>query len=114
MLSSALRRNVRNRTFKYFKQSLLYALAAYITGYGRVFRLSGNLVNLVDIDYSPLGALNIIIRRLNKAEKNVFHILADIARFGKGGSVGNRNRNIEYLCQSLREQGFTNSRRSKH
>ena len=51
---------------------MLYALAAYVTGYGCVFAFSCNFVDFVNVNYAAFGFFNIVIRRLNKAKKNIF------------------------------------------
>ena len=114
MLSAALRRNIRNRSLKNFKQRLLNALAAYIAGYGSIFGLARDLIYLINIDYAALRLFNIIIRRLNQAEKYILDILAHISCLGKGGGIGDGNRHIKYFSQSLCKQGFSHTCRAKH
>ena len=56
MLTSSLRRNAGNSTFKDFQQSLLNTFTGNITGNGNVFGFTGNFVNLVDIDNAALSS----------------------------------------------------------
>ena len=109
MFPAALRRDVGNRSLQDLQQSLLYALAADIPGNGGVFRLSGDLVDLVDIDDPALGCLNVVIRRLDQPDQNVFHIVADITRFSQGCRISNSKRNIQNLCQRLSQHGFSHA-----
>ena len=101
MLASALGRNVCHGTFEDFQQRLLHALARDIARDGRVFGLSGDLIHFIDVDDAALGKLHIKIRRLQKPQQNVFHILAHVARFGQRGCIGDGKRNIQNLCQRL-------------
>src|SRR5437588_13006163 len=64
MLAAALRRHVGNRAFQNFQQRLLYSFAGHIAGDRRVFVLTTNLVDLIDIDNALLGALDVAVRRL--------------------------------------------------
>ena len=65
MLASALRGNVCNRSFKDFKQCLLYALTRNVTRDRTVFASSCYLVYLVDIDNTALGKTYVIVGCLN-------------------------------------------------
>ncbi len=38
---------------------------------------------------------HVIVRRLQEAENDIFHILADIASLGQCRRIGNRKRNVE-------------------
>ena len=88
VLAAALRRDVRDRALDDFQQCLLHALAGDVARDGGVLALAGDLVDLVDIDNSALGELHVVIRRLKQTEQNVFHIIADVARFGEGRRIG--------------------------
>ena len=79
VLASALRRYRSNRTLQNFQQRLLNALAGNIARDRRVLAFARNFVNLINLNDAALGALNIIICRLNKLQQNIFHILAHIA-----------------------------------
>ena len=82
MLSSALRGNIGNGSLKDFKKRLLNTLARNISGYRGIFGFPCYFVNFIDINNSVLGLFDIIIRRLNKAKKNILDIFSDIACFG--------------------------------
>src|SRR4029077_17145738 len=62
VLAPALRRNVGDRAFEDLQQRLLDALAADIAGDGWVVRLTRDLIDLVDVDDSPLGAADVEVR----------------------------------------------------
>src|SRR6185312_5678838 len=65
-----------------------------------------NLVDFVDIDDAALGALDIIVGRLQQLEDDVLDVLADIARFGERGGVGHGEWHIQNARQGLRQQGL--------
>ena len=66
MLPSALRGDRCNGTFKYLEQCLLHAFTGNITGDRRIFALSCNLVDLVNIDNALFRTFNIIVGCLNE------------------------------------------------
>ena len=82
MLSPALRRNIGNRPFQDFQQRLLNAFTRNISCDGRVFILAGDLVDLINIDDALLSLFQVAIGVLEKLQNNVFHIFADVTRFG--------------------------------
>ena len=65
VLAAALRRHAGSGAFQYLQQRLLHALAGHVPCDGRVFRLAGYFVYLVDIDDALFGLLHIIIGCLN-------------------------------------------------
>ena len=107
MFSAALRRNIRNRSFENLQKRLLNALAAYVARNRRVFAFSCDFVYFVDINYSALCLLDVIVRRLNKTEKNVFDILADISCLGERGCVSDRKRHVESFGKRLCKERFS-------
>src|SRR5690625_1268220 len=92
--------------FKDFQQGLLDAFARYVTSDRRVLRFPRNLVNLVNIDDATFSFGYIVIRRLNKLQQDVLHILADVASLGKRGRVSDNERHIELSSQRLGQVGF--------
>ncbi len=112
MLASALRRNIGNCAFEHFQQSLLYALTADIACDRRIFTFACDFINFIDIDNAVLCALDIEIGRLNQAKQNIFHVLADIACLRQRRRIGNRERNLQRLCQCLRKQRLARAGRS--
>ena len=103
MLTSTLRRNVSNRSLKDLQKSLLYTLSGNVSRYGAVFAFSGNFIDLVYIDYSSLGKLNVIIRRLNKSKKNIFHVLTNVTCLCESGCIGDSEGNLKRFCKCLRK-----------
>src|SRR3989339_109870 len=61
MFSSALRWNIGNRPFQYFKQPLLDAFTRNISGNRRILGFSGNLIYLINVDNTPLSFFYIIV-----------------------------------------------------
>ena len=112
MLTATLRRNRCNGAFHDLQQSLLHALARYVTGDGRVVRLAGDLIDLVDVNDAALCALNVVFRRLKQFQDDVFNVLTHITRFGQGGCVRHGERHIKDTGQRLGKQRFTATRRA--
>ena len=106
VFASALRRDRGDRPFQDLQQRLLHTLAGNIARDRDVLAFAGYLVQLVDVDDAALGAFHIKIRRLQKAEKDVLHIFADIARLGERGGVGNGERHIQHARERLRKERF--------
>ena len=94
MLAPALGRDVGDGPFQDFQEGLLDALAADVTGGRSVFRLAGDLVDLVDIDNPVLSRLDVKVRRLQKPHQDVFDVVAYIAGFGQSRRVGNRKGDV--------------------
>ena len=106
MFTPALRRNVRYRAFEQFQKRLLNALAGYVACDGRILALAGDLIDLVNVDYALFGALNVKIGSLQKPQKNILNVFADIAGFGERRCIGYCKGHIEHLGQRLRKQSF--------
>ena len=109
MLASTLRRNVGDGTFENLQQSLLHALAGNITGDGRIFVFTPDLIDFINVDDAGLGAAHVSIRRLQQFQNNVLDVFADITGFGERGGVDNGKRHIEHASQSLRQQSLAGS-----
>jgi len=97
VLAAALRGNIGDGAFQDLKQCLLDALSADITGDGGIFALAGDLVDLINVDNAALGPGHIEIRSLQKAQQDVFHILANITGFGQGGGIRNGKGDAQHL-----------------
>src|SRR5262249_16427785 len=61
MLASALGRHRGDGAFHDLEQGLLHALARDVAGDRGVVGLAADLVDLVDIDDAPLGALDVVV-----------------------------------------------------
>jgi hypothetical protein len=84
MLAASLGRHRCHRALDDLQQGLLNPFAADIPGNGDVFAFTADFVDFVDVDDAPLGGRNILSRGLVELQKNVFNVLADISRLGKG------------------------------
>src|SRR4249920_865786 len=104
MLAPALRRHRRDGAFDDLEQRLLYAFARDVTGDRGVVGFAADLVDLVDIDDPALGALDIVIGRLQQLEDDVLDILADIPGFGERCRIRNGEGHIEDARERLRQQ----------
>ena len=98
MLAAALRRNIGDRAFQDLQQRLLHAFARDIAGDRRIFVLAADLVDFVDIDDALLAPLHVAIGGLQQLQDDVLDILTDVARFGQGGGVDNRERHVQNLA----------------
>src|SRR5262249_33067231 len=104
MLASALRRHRCDGAFHDLEQGLLHALARDVAGDRGVVGLAADFVDLVDIDDAALGALDIVVGRLQQLEDDVLDILADIAGFGERGRISHGERHVEDARERLRQQ----------
>ena len=104
VLAAALGRHVGHRALEDLEQGLLHALAGDVAGDGRVLGLAGDLVDLVDVDDAALGPLDVVVRRLQEAQDDVLHVLADVAGLGQGGGIGDGEGHPQDLGQGLGEE----------
>ena len=104
VLAPALRRHRRDRALEDLEERLLDALARDVARDRRVVRLARDLVDLVDVDDPGLGLLDVEVGRLDQLEQDVLDVLADVARLGERGRVGDRERDVEDPRERLREQ----------
>ena len=104
VLAPALRRHRGDRPLEDLQQRLLHALARHVARDRRVVRLARDLVDLVDVDDPGLGLLDVEVRRLDQLQEDVLDVLADVARLGERGRVGDRERDVEDPRERLREQ----------
>src|SRR5690606_1722113 len=95
VLAPTLRRNRSHGAFDQLEQGLLHTLARYVAGDRGIVRLAGNLVDLVDVDDTHLGLLDIVVALLQQLLDDVLDILADIARLGESGGIGDGEGYIE-------------------
>ena len=103
MLTATLRRDARLRTFEDLQQRLLNTFAGDVTRDRRVLALTGDLVDLVDVDDSGLGALDVVVGSLNQLEQNVLDVLTDVTGLGQRRRVSDGERDVEHLRESLSE-----------
>ena len=99
MLAPALRRHVAGTAFENLQERLLHALAGHVARDADVVRLAPDLVDLVDVNDADLGALHVVIRVLEQAQDDVFHVLADVAGLGQRRGVGDAEGHVENLRQ---------------
>ena len=104
VLAAALWRNSSCRAFEDLQQCLLNSLTRYVTGDRRVFALACDLVDLVDVDDAGFGLLDVVISGLQKLEKDIFDVLADVASFGQCRCISDRKRNVQHAGERLGEQ----------
>src|SRR6185312_13928613 len=66
--------------------------------------LTGDLVDLVDVDDPGLGLLDVVVGGLDQLEEDVLDVLADVAGLGQRRRVGDREGDVEDPRERLREQ----------
>ena len=69
-------------------------LAGYISRDRHVLGLLGDLIDLIDIDDTVLGTLNVVICRLNNLQEDILYILTDITCLCQRRGICNRKRHI--------------------
>ena len=94
MLAPALGRHRGDGAFDQLQQRLLHAFAGNIPRNGRIVGFARNLIDLVDIHDAGLCLFDVVIAFLQQFLNNVFHILADITRFGQCRGIGDSERHI--------------------
>lgn len=107
VLASTLRWNRSLSAFEDLQKCLLHALTGHVTSDRRVLRLAGDLVDLVDVDDSVLGTLDVEVRSLDELEQDILDVLADVAGFGQRSGVGDGEGDVEPLGQRLSEVGLS-------
>src|SRR6516165_3906697 len=112
MLASTLRGHRRGGAFHDFEQRLLYALARDVAGDRGVVGLAADLIDLVDVDDTALGALDIVVGGLQQLEDDVLDVLADIAGFGERGRIRHGEGHVEDTGERLRQQRFAGAGRA--
>ena len=109
MLAAALRGDVGHGALQNFKQRLLHPLAADVAGDGGVFGFAGDFVDLIHVDDAVLRLFDVVIRRLDQTEKNIFHVLADVTGLGQGGGIRNGKGHVEGFRQRLGKKRFADA-----
>ncbi|GAA3103413.1 hypothetical protein GCM10020001_020820 [Nonomuraea salmonea] len=110
VLAAALRRHRGGGALQYLQQRLLHALTGHVARDRRVFALTGDLVDLVDVDDAGLGLLDVVVGGLDELEQDVLDILADVAGLRERGGVGDGEGYVEHLRQGLRQQRLARTR----
>ena len=80
------------------------AFARYVSRDRRVVRLSGDLVDLVDIDNASLRLVDVVIALLQQLLNDVFDVFANVTGLGEGRRIGDRERHVQKPRQGLGEQ----------
>src|SRR5438874_1226323 len=106
VLAATLGRNVGDGALEDLQQRLLHALAADVARDRGVVGLARDLVDLVDVDDSALGAADVEVRGLDQPEQDVLDVLAHVPRLGEAGGVGDREWDVKDLGQRLGEIGL--------
>jgi hypothetical protein len=110
VLAAALGRHVGDGALDDLEQRLLHALARHVARDARVVALAADLVDLVDVDDAALRPLDVVIGVLQQLHDDVLDVLADVARLGQRGGVGDGEGHVEDLRERLREQRLARAR----
>ncbi len=78
VFASALGRDVADGALEDLEQCLLDALAGDVAGDGDVLGGAADFVDFIDVNDSPLGALDIEVCGLQQAEDDVFDVIAEL------------------------------------
>src|SRR6266545_2454021 len=70
------------------------------------FSVLSDLVDFVDVNDAPLCPLHVKVRVLKEAQDDVLDVLADVARFGEGGGIGDGKGHIQAAGQRAGQQGL--------
>src|SRR5690606_19151448 len=96
VLASTLGRHRGHRAFDQLEQGLLYTFAGHVAGDRRIVRLTGDLVDFVDIDNGALRLFDIVVAILQQLLHDVFDVFTHVSGFGKCGGIGHDERNIKH------------------
>jgi hypothetical protein len=102
VLSATLRRHTGHRSFNNLQQRLLHTFTRNVSGNRRIVCLPRDFIDLVYINDSTLGFLNVVVCSLQKAKNDIFNILANISRLSQAGGIGDGKGNLKKTSQSLR------------
>ena len=87
--------DVGHGALQQFQQRLLDALPGDIAGDRRVLALAGDLVDLVDVDDSALGLVDVQVSLLQQPQQDVLDVLPDVAGFGQGRGISHGEGHIQ-------------------
>ncbi|CAB4869296.1 unannotated protein [freshwater metagenome] len=111
VLAPALRGDRGNRSLEDLEEGLLHTLTGNVSRDRRVFALTGDLVDLVNVDDPGLGLLDVVVGGLDELQQNVLDILAHVAGLGERRGVRYSERHVEQPGQCLCEVGLAAARR---
>src|SRR5256885_2782801 len=109
MLAPALWGHGRDRPFDQLEERLLHALAGHVPRDRGVAGLHQDLSDLVDVDDAALRLVDVVVAVLEELLDDVLHVLADVARLGERGRVGDHERDVQEARHRLREQRLARS-----
>src|SRR5208282_3237885 len=110
VLAPALGRHARDGAFHDLEERLLNAFARDIAGDRGIVRLAADLVDLVDVNDAALGALDVVVRRLQELEDDVLDVLADIPRLGQRRGVSHGEGNVDDAGERLSQERLARAR----
>ncbi len=106
VLAASLRGHRCGGPLQDLEQGLLHALARHVAGDRRVLRLTGDLVDLVDVDDARLRLLDVVVGGLDQLEQDVLDVFADIAGLGERRRISDGKGYVEHPGQGLGQQGL--------
>ena len=114
MLTPALWWNAGHCSLDNFQEGLLNPFTRYVTGNGDILPFFGNLINLIHVDDTTLGPVNVEIRRLKELEQDIFYIFSHIAGLSQGCRISDGKGDIEALGQGLSQEGLARASWANH
>ena len=112
VLSATVGRHVHDVSFEDFEERLLNTFARNVSSDRRVHVFSGDFIDFVDVNYAPLCARDVSTCSLQKPQKNVLNVFADVTCLSDRSGIDNCERNLQNLGHDLRQVGFAATRRS--
>src|SRR5690625_583630 len=106
VLAPSLGRHRGHSALDQLQQGLLHSLTGDIPSDGGIVGLARDLVDLVDVDNAHLGLFHIVVALLQQFLNDVLDILADIARLGEGGGIGDGKGHVQQPGQGFGQQGL--------
>ena len=106
VLAPPLGRDVGDGPFEHLQERLLDPLARDVAGDRDVVVRLADLVDLVDVDDAPLGALQVEVGRVQELQEDVLDVLADVAGLGQRGGVADGEGDVEDPGEGPGEQGL--------
>src|SRR5690242_20250621 len=112
MLAPALRGHRGNGALDELQQRLLHAFAGNVPRDRGVVGLARDLVDLVDVDDAALGLVDVVVAVLQELLDDVLDVLADVARLGERGRIGDHEGHVQETRQRLCEERLARSGRT--
>ncbi len=112
MLASTLRRNVGDGSFEHLQQTLLNAFTRDIACDRNIGTCLANLVDLVDVQDSALGRVDIEVGRVQQFQQKILDVFADVTCFGERCRITDGKGYVQHSRQRSSQQRLSAAGRS--